>query len=158
MATWRISWIRSPENSNKWVKMIKHICKLIFSPRAKVERLKYVINLILGSLIKISLLTIFWIYIHIGFLRYIKLYIFSLFRAASVGLPPSFFFKLRCHSKRAAFFERFLTTMAGCFTLVFQEGPFWLYCDFQSDFWSHFESQFWSQVVFNFGDYFACKC
>ncbi|KAM7248094.1 hypothetical protein CapIbe_000133 [Capra ibex] len=25
MATWRISWIRSPENSNKWVKMIKHI-------------------------------------------------------------------------------------------------------------------------------------
>ena len=92
------------------------------------------------------------------FSRYFKLCFFSLFRAASVGLPPSFFFKLRCHSKRAAFFERFLITMAGCFTLVFQEGPFWLYCDFQSDFWSHFESQFWSQVVFNFGDYFACKC
>ena len=52
---------------NKGMKGEHVICKLIFSPRAKVERLEYVISLILGSLIKISLLTIFWTYIHIGF-------------------------------------------------------------------------------------------
>ena len=44
---------------NKGIKGEQVICKLIFSPRAKVERLEYVISLILGSLIKISLLTIF---------------------------------------------------------------------------------------------------
>ena len=142
---------------NKGMKGEHVICKLIFSPRAKVERLEYVISLILGSLIKISFNYLLNLYSH-WFLRYINLYIFSLQSCFCGAVPLFFFFKLRCHSQRAAFFERFLTTMAGCFTLVLQEGPFWLYCDFQSDFWSHFESQFWSQVVFNFGDYFACKC
>lgn len=43
------------------------ICKLIFSPRAKVERLEYVISLILGSLIKNISFNYLLDYIHIGF-------------------------------------------------------------------------------------------
>lgn len=77
---------------NKGMKGEHVICKLIFSSRAKVERLEYVISLILGSLIKISFNYLLNLYSH-WFLRYINLYIFSL-QSCFCGAVPLFFFFL----------------------------------------------------------------
>lgn len=82
--------------------------------RDKLEILEYIISLILGSFMKMYLLTIFWIYCF----QYILSYIFSLqscfFQALFFLFYWSVIYKGQ-HFFFFFFFTRFLITMAGCF-------------------------------------------
>lgn len=88
--------------------------------RDKLEILEYIISLILGILMKMYLLTIFWIYF-----QYVLSYIFSL---QSCFFQALFFILLKCNLQGATFFFFFYKVSYNygwMFSLVFQEGSFY---------------------------------